>query len=280
MAKSRIPLKKRQSYHSISLRDVNVQWFENRFFSKDFFLKEESYIFIQSEQADKALQHFILTQLSILDKRNILFFFEKGEGFFSQLCHSPKVQGWKINTPLFWQKDKLFDFLCSQMQVSLPYKIREYLLESVKSETHEIINVLKTLKLARPLDRPLRVDDVQALIHPNNLDIFKLAHLYGERRFAHFYEKLLKHDCSYDDLQGLFHFLGTHLMKILDTGYTKGKKRLSEYDKKIQSQKALWKDEEVLVHLKKMAEMEMGCKKKDSALRYKLGGLYLEHAAR
>ena len=281
MALNKIPLRDvgERGPSKISLKKVDCEWFENRFFSNDFFLHEESYLFIQSEQVDRKLKDFILSHLNVIEEKSIVFLFEKENTFFQSLCRFPQIQGWKIKQPFFWHHQRFFHFLCDQMKVSLSRSVREYLLESVKSEVHEIVNTLKILKLNTPFTDSLTVDAVKVLIRPKRLDIFKLAHLYAEKSFSLFYRELLKGDFHYDEYQGLLSFLQGHLIKICDPSYTKDKDRLSEYDKKIRGQQHIWKNkEELFIHLQRLAEMEIAAKKKDRFLRHKFRSLYLEQS--
>ncbi len=262
----------------IFLKEVDCEWFENRFFSNDFFFNEESYLFIQSEQADKKLKDFILSHMNKIEGKSILFLFGKDDTLFQNLCRFPQIQGWKIKSPSFWHDEKLFNFLCNQMKIALTRSVRDYLLASVKSEVHEIVNALKILKLNTPSTGSLTVNTVKALVRPTRLDFFKLAHLYAEKSFSIFYRNLLKGNFHYDEYQGLLSFLQGHLIKTGDLGYIKIKDRLSEYDKKIRYQQTLWKDkEELFTHLQKIAEMEMMAKKKDQFLRHKFRHFALQH---
>ena len=268
-----------QGPSKISLKDVDREWFENRFFSNDFFLNEESYLLLQSEQADSNLMDFILSHLDSIGKKSIIFLFEKDNTFFQSLCRHPQIQGWKIKEPFFWHRQQFFNFLCDQMKIALSHPVREYLLESVKSEVHEIINALKILKLNTSATESLTVNDVKALIRPNRLDFFKLADYYAEKSFSRFYRELLKSDFLYEEYQGLLSFLQGHLIKIYDPRYTEDKNRLSRYDKKISSQRQHWKNKrELFIHLQRLAEMEIMAKKKDRFLRHKLRNLYLERS--
>ena len=267
--------REKNQYDRIFLPETNCEWFETHFFSQDLFSQQKAFLFFHSNEANKKMADFILSILEKIRGKNTIFVFYKEDHFFKTLCSSKYVRGFKIKEPPFWQREKLFDFLCAKMRVRLHPQIREYLLDSVKDETHEIINALKTIMLNCPVGAFPTMDSVKKLIRPKRLDFFKLANLYAEKNFTLFYRELL--GMNYSGYRGVFNFLQNHLIKIYDHNYGKGKVHLSSYDKNIKTQQKKWTGRnETANHIQKMAEMEILAKRKDPLLKARTRLYYLE----
>ena len=227
------------SWCRVSLREVDSEWFENHFFSRDLFIEEEAYLFLFSDEASKQLKENILSMVQKIERKCVLFIFRKDDILFKGLCGHSSVQGWQIKAPTPWNRDKFLDFLCTGMKLRLSRPVKEYLLDCV-GEAHEMIHALKVVKGHVPQGTAATLETVRELVKPARVDLFKLGRLYGERKFILFYRELLQHDFPYDEYRNLFCFLQAHLMKIYDPSHGENKGYQSRYDRSVKEQRSKW----------------------------------------
>lgn len=275
MALSRIERQRGGTWQKISLKEVGNQWFENRFLCRGLFDQEESYLFLDAHEAQRPLKEKVLSMVEQMEKKCVLFVFQRREYLLEGLQKHPKVQIWNIKAPSPWQKDKLFDFLSAKMNLQLPSPVRTYLLDCVE-EVQEIVNALKMIKIHASPGVPLTLELVKGLVKSARVDLFKLGHLYGERKFALFYGELLQQDFPYDEYRNLFSFLQGHLIKIYDPSYGANKEHRSRYDRRIEEERKEWPNrEEIVASIQKMANLEIMAKEKNPLLQGKLRAEYV-----
>ena len=86
---------------------------------------------------------------------------------------------------------------------------------------------------------------------------------YGNKKFKPFFESVSQAPLNFESFRSLCSFMQTHLIKLADPSYIKGKAKPSQYDKKILSESKLWKSAELRRSLRFFGELEILAKSKN-----------------
>lgn len=249
---------------------VTLDWFKENIESLDFFLNDQSYLIMQGELIPSDTLEYIANSDIDWGDRYFIILFHSEVKVFAKLKKKKNATFIKVESARFWEGQKLLQFLCDQIGLSLPYNIQNYIVEAIPNEPGILIQSLKKINQYLKDGGRLDLRDIQKLISVEKIDQFEMARLYGEKRWELVFEKLLIHGHDFDGLRQIFTFLQGHLIKIADPSYIRKKTRASKYDKNIESQSALWKTQEVRTELSFLASCEILAKSKSNTLVDKL----------
>lgn len=266
-------------WRAAALPSADPERLEADLLGTDLFEPRRPRLLMEAHGAGKAVRDVVLASLGALGAARALVLFGRDGDFLKALRRSPGVAFRRIAAPAFWQRERLFDFLRAGMGVRLDAGARAHLLDASDGSTRGIVGVLRTVRDNVPDGAPVSSEDARRLVPPARLDVFKLAALYGNRRFGPFYGELLKGEFSFDDYRGAMGFMQAHLTRLHDPERrAAGKARPSSYDRGLVEQGRGWPDkDELMEHVGRFGEWEVMAKRKDGFLRQELRCRWLRH---
>jgi hypothetical protein len=254
--------------------DVSREWIDEEFNTLSFFGGSDCFYIHQAQDLGSENLETILN-LS-LDSRFLILCYEQENATLKKLLKENKVETLVVEAPRFWEVNKLLDFIAVHLQVPLSYDAKSWILEALENDLSTFYNVCQLLKLNYPDARELSLAEVKELLAPERLDQFALASLFARRKFVDFFDRLLNLEGDFEKMRGFFLFMQSHLIKMADQDYLKGKARLTQYDKEIQSTSRLWKFSELVREVDRFCSWELLCKKKDTSLWHHLRQAHLK----
>jgi hypothetical protein len=254
--------------------EVTRDWIEEEFQSLSLFGAMESF-FIHQAQDLKAEQLEALASLDLSDRFVILSFESENAGW-KKLVKEGKIDFLQIEAPKFWEPHKLLDFVNTYLRLPLTFESKAWMLDSLENNLSSFYHASCLLKLNFPEAKEVNLTQVKSLLETERLDQFVLASLLARKKNAEFFGKLLHFETDFERMRGLFNFMQSHLIKIMDPSYLDNKPRLSGYDKDIQSASKLWKTEDLKKEVERFNRWELMSKKKDSLLWHELKASFLQ----
>lgn len=249
----------------INGRDLTVRWLEDNIKTMDFFSTNTSYIVLLASEMNKSVSDYLINE--DIDWGERFFILSLGsESALTKKLEKKNCHGVVIEPPKFWEGQKLLQFLCSEMKVSLPYDVQAHIADSVPNEPGPFIQCLKSIKLLHAGGGQPSLTQVKNIIDKGKIDQFKIANLYGEKRWNDLFQEILDHISDFDGLVSLFRFLQGHFIKLADISYMNKKSRLTKYDKSVKAQSGLWTAEEISEELAFISCCETWSKTKSAQL--------------
>lgn len=262
-----------QVLHYKMASEVTKAWIEEEFQTLSLFGNTESFFIHQAHD----LPADILEIFSRLDisGRFILLSFENELAPWKKLVKEGKIATLVIESPRFWELNKLLDFVCAHLRLPLSYDSKTWILDALDNNLGSFYNACCLIKLNHPEAREITLTDVKELLTLEKLDQFQLASLVARKKHKEFYEKLVALQGDFEKMRGFFNFMQSHLIKMADTSYLSKKPRLTQYDKDLQSTSKLWRNSELVNEIEKFNRWELLCKRKDSHLWHEIKEAHL-----
>ncbi|MEI8347954.1 MAG: hypothetical protein WCG27_10845 [Pseudomonadota bacterium] len=250
--------------HKILLAsELTLEWAEQNLLYQDFFSQNSCYLILMADSLPATVKNFFLENKLTLEGRSLFFFFNKENSWFDNLCQKrPEGHYVRIEAPRFWENTKLLDFLLKEMNITLSYEIKNYLLQSLPSEVSELYNSLELLQLSYPKTDKITLAMAKELITPHHLDQFQMASLWGQKKKAEVLKKLIEMSDNQQVMIGFFSFMQNHLLKLADPSYLQSKGRPSKYDQEIDRLATQWTPVELEQDLQFLGQGELAAKKK------------------
>lgn len=253
--------------------EVNKGWIEEEFQTLSLFGNSESFFIHQAH--DLPADVFEMLSQTEVTGRFVLLSFENEQALWKKLVKEGKVSTLVIESPRFWEFNKLLDFVCSYLRLPLSYESKSWILDAMENNLGTFYNVCSLIKLNHPEAREIGLNEVKELLTLEKLDQFQMATLLGRRKFKDFFEKLIALEGDFEKMRGFFMFMQSHLVKMADTSYLAQKPRLTNYDKDLQSTAKLWKSHELMNQIEQFNRWELLSKKKDSHLWHEIKEAHL-----
>jgi hypothetical protein len=209
----------------------------------------------------------------MLEGRHLFFIFDKADDFFKKLTQLSHVNGIKIDAPAFWENDKLIDFIADREGVLLDFNSKQKIVDYVDPNASDFFNIINKLKVNFG-NESITESMLDEVLERNKLDSFEMANLFGYKKMAVFYKKILDIDPDFEALRSLFYFLQTHMSKISDPRFIEKKSKPSKYDKQILSQSKVWKANELILVMEFLRSLEHKAKTKNNFLKSDLRSAY------
>lgn len=244
--------------------EVNRNWIEAEFQTLSLFGSADNFVIHQAQDL-KAEMLELLGKLS-LDDRFVILSYENENTGWKKLLKDKLIGTLVIESPRFWELNKLLDFTANYLRLPLSYEAKAWILDALENNLSVFYNTCTVLKLNFPEHKEVSVSDVKSLFTLDKLDQFALASLFCRKKFIDFYDRLVALEGDFDKMRGFFNFMQSHLIKLADTSYLAQKPRLTQYDKDLQSTAKLWKADEIIIELERFNQWEVQSKKKDSFL--------------
>ncbi len=244
--------------------EVNKNWIEEEFQTLSLFGTQDCFFIHQAHDLPTELIEQIIH--SGVTGRFVILSFESESPAWKKLVKEGKTATLQVEPPKFWEPNKLLDFVCNYLRLPLSYEAKGWVLDSLESNLSALFNAMSLVKLNHAEAKEVGIREVQELLQVEKLDQFALASLFCRKKRLEFFQKIIELQGDFDKMRGLFMFMQSHLIKVMDPAYLAQKPRLTQYDKDIQSTARLWKSEEILSALKEFNHWEILSKKKDSLL--------------
>ena len=263
------------SLHYKMASEVTKNWIEEEFQTLSLFGNSESFFIHQAHD----LPADILELISGLEisGRFLLLSFENEQTAWKKLLKEKKVPALIIESPRFWEFNKLLDFVCAHLRLPLSYEARNWILEAMENNLGNFYNACCLIKLNYPDAKEVGTVEVKELLTLEKLDQFQMASFLARKKLKEFYQRLIALEGDFEKMRGFFMFMQSHLIKMADTSYLAQKPRLTQYDKDLQSTAKLWKASELTQEIEKFNRWELLCKKKDSHLWHEIKEAHLRH---
>ncbi len=261
--------------HTKLASDVSVAWIEEEFKTLSLFSNTDNFFVHMAQDLSSEL----LDQIFNLDlkERFLLLSFDNEQSSWKKVVKNNKVAALQIESPRFWELNKLLDFVCTYLRLPLSFDAKAWILESVENNLTSFYHSCCLIKLNYPDAREIGLGEVRDLLVEEKLDQFALASLLARKRFRDFFEKISSLEGDFDKMRGFFMFLQSHLIKMIDPSYLSDKPRLSQYDKDIQASSKLWKETELMKEIELFNRWEILCKKKDPSLWQEIRLAYFKY---
>lgn len=253
--------------------EVTKGWIEEEFQTLSLFGNSESFFIHQAHD----LHADILDNLSQTEitGRFVLLSFENEQAAWKKIVKEGKLSTLVIESPRFWEFNKLLDFVCSYLRLPLSYESKNWILDAMENNLGTFYNVCSLIKLNHPEAKEVSLNEVKELLTLEKLDQFQMATLLGRKKHKDFFEKLIALEGDFDKMRGFFMFMQSHLVKMVDTSYLAQKPRLTNYDKDIQSTSKLWKTDDLVAQIELFNRWELLSKRKDSHLWHEIKEAHL-----
>lgn len=254
--------------------ELSSDWVEENLHQVGLFSSQESYLVLCAEEMSEEVKKTLSKAPLNLEQRALILCSWKGSESLDKLAKKIQADVVKVQSPPFWEYDKLLDYLADEMQMPLSFPIKSYLLEALAPTCDEFVEAIKMIKLHADEKGHIELAAVQELVRPGHLKRFELAESFAQKKKS-FFDELLKLELADKELIEFFRFMQGHLLKMLDTSYAEKKKRLSKYDKALMAHSRLWKPDQLKRAIHHFSELEMMAKKKEKTLKEKMRQNYL-----
>lgn len=255
--------------------EVELDWLRNEIEGL-FLLEEKKNYFIHLAKDLKSDVVDYLCDVKIED-RFLFLSYEKEDPSFKKILNSSEqhIHSIILEEPPFWQYDKVIHFLSDFFNVTLTSSAKDLMLQFLENNFLSFYHAFEMISLNHEGESSVGEDQLIKWLTPDKMDYFHLADLYLQRKYGEFFQKILVFKGDFEKARGLFFFMQTHLIKVLDPRYTHKKKKLSRYDQNILRVSHTWKKESLFYSLEKFNNWEMKAKKKDPSLWVDLKEIYL-----
>lgn len=253
--------------------EVTKNWIEEEFQTLSLFGDSDCFIIHQAQDLSSDLLG-IFSQLGLEGRFLILSYENDGAGW-KKMVKEGKLDTLHIESPRFWELNKLLDFVCAHLRLPLGYGAKNWMLDSLENNLGAFYNSCCLIKLNYPESKEVSLEEVKELLTLERLDQFALASLYARKKTLEFFDKLIPLEGDFEKIRGFFNFMQSHLVKLADTSYLSHKPRLTQYDKDLQNSSKLWRANELMNEINKFNRWEIMSKKKDLMLWHELREAHL-----
>lgn len=254
-------------------QEISKSWLEDEFQTLSFFSSSDNFFIHQADQVSTDIISLI-SEFNLSD-RCIFLSFESIGPAWKKILNNENVTKIQIESPRFWEFNKLLDFVCAYLRVPLSFEAKNWILSNQESTLTNFYNCCFLIKLNYPDIAEIGLVQVKSLFRAEKFDQFYAASLYSKKKKTEFFSLIIGLEGDFEKLRNIFHFLQHHMIKMMDTSYLSSKHRLTKYDKELQSTSILWSRSEILSELEKLVELEIRCKKKDQFIWHELKCSYL-----
>lgn len=248
--------------------EITRDWIMEEFQTLSLFGNADHFFIHEAHQIQSdLLEEFLKLEIS---GRFVILSFENENASWKKIIKNPKMVSLQIESPRFWEINKLLDFVCQYLKLPLQYEAKSWMLSSLENDLATFYNSCCLVKLNYPEAKEITLADIKSLLSVERLDQFALASTFARKKFRDFYEKVLLIEGDFEKSRSCFGFMQSHLVKMADTSYLASKARLTQYDKDLQGTAKLWNMTELMSEVQKMSHFEVLSKKKDPFLWHHL----------
>ncbi len=264
----RLP-KNEMNFSLYSGGEITRDFIEEHFINLSFFSNVDHIQVLNGENIKTDVLKFLTESKIDWSNRFMLIFFTKSNKAFIDFTKDPKVFGFVIEGPKFWEGPKLWQFCQKAREINLPSDISRFVLDHLEHNFESFFWVIDTIKLNFP-EGKINIEELKLLVKKERWDFFELIDIFNSNPKSFFNEILKKQDGDFEWLRALFAFMQGHLSKVLFPEELRLKPRLSKYDQSILVVSEKWSRDDVMKYLKFFSEMEILAKSSDELLINKL----------
>ena len=256
IALSWLPNVLKKQLHLKWAHEINLDWLENEYLGADLFGERAKYRILESEKLSKNVSQSLLEGNYDFEENFLLLSFSKKKGLYEKLIKQDFCDGLEVKEPPFWMSDKFFDFLCESGGIHIHFKTKEWILENIPHESSELMRAIKLVAMNNLSEFPGN-SELEKILSPERIDIFKLSEIYTKKEFIKFYEEILAKKLVQDSYLSFFRFMQSHFIKLGDVSYIEKKKRPSKYDRTLKNFSKSWTLQEISIEIQKFSELEI-----------------------
>ncbi len=250
--------------------ELTIGWIENNWESLSLFGGEDHYLILDAQKIKVDVEELLLSDRVDLTDKDVLFCFAKKSELYKKIIKKNAWQVFTVESPPFWKDGELLTMLCDEYKIRLSSEAHQYILQAVPGTIEDFSLLSSQLALLFPKAKEISKEEIRTVISPYKVDQFHLASLLAQRNRVGFLKEVLSLSLGFQMMEELFRMVQFHFLKLIDTSYTKGKTKLSKYDKEILIHSKLWKQEDLERVIFYFKELEIQAREKDPTIRNKL----------
>ncbi len=243
--------------------EVTREFVEEHFINLSFFSTTDHLMIMNAENIPNGVIDFLLEQGDCSD-RFVLLFFNKSSKQFTESVKNPKLIGFSLDTPRFWEGPILWQFCMKLKNVKYDSAVTQFALGHLEHNFESFLSLIDTLVLYFP-NGPVDMKLLNELIKNERWSFFDLINYFHENPKI-FIQEILKKEKDFDWLIFLFNQTQTHLVKILYPQEIEEKKKRSKYDQTIIDMSLKLDRRMVKYYVKLFSEFEVLAKSKNDFL--------------
>lgn len=249
-------------------KEITIDWIEKVMLSNDLFGASSHIIIYQAENIPENSKSLLMKNSSIINNRYVVLSSVDKRKSWYKLGNNEEIINYNITEPKFWEKSKLIDFLLENISLSINFRVKDYLLQSLPLEVKDIVNAINLIKINNINNSSSSLNEIRKLLGPSFINNFEMAGIYSNKNQQKFYRVLLDsfNKTGFQELEELFRFMQGHLFRMLDTSYIDKKNRPSKYDKEIILYTKMWSSKEIKKSMRAFGQMQILAKKKSKLL--------------
>jgi hypothetical protein len=244
-----------------TFQEITKSWIESEYETLSLFPNDDCFFIHQAQELNSDLIDKIFSLN--LSRRFLILSFENST--LKKKMAGNSIHVFEIEAPKFWESNKLLDFISLYFNLGLSFEVKSWILDSFENNLSSFYHICSVLKINFP-DAQLTLQEAKEVISPNKFDQFVLASLVSQKQTEKFYQTLNSLEQDFEKMRDLFRFLQSHFIKLSDASFTKGKSKLSQYDRDLVKMSVLWNRDDLKHLIRLFDHFEILAKKKDSQL--------------
>lgn len=256
--------------------DITEPWIEENFMMLSLFSESFPFVVLDAQKVPDKILEKLLEALGTTDRK--VFFFSESQldkKKKEKLAQKDSLLFYEVKAPPFWDMDKLISSYFRWEGKSLTTEACDLIHSRLGPGFSEIENAFHICKINFPTQEQIGRDDLDSLFESQYyIHRFELANLFNEKKLLEFWGLLLKTEVDKEEWRLFFAFMISHVLKIIDPGYSGKKKKLSRYDRSILMAHKKWNTRQLDYMLKHFSEFILMIKQ-NKEIHHKLRELFL-----
>ena len=258
--------------------EITMDWLDGHLETVELFGDNDSYIVLIAEKLNKSIFAEILKKSALIKDKFFILNFSKESSLMEEASNSNVGYVASIIKPMFWENEKLFDFICKILKLNFPNEQRKFLIANLFASTSNYIAQLSLIRKMFLNVEQIKIDDLKKMITNENFDYFAGASKFSKKDKLGFMKDLISSSLDYEELNNFFVFMIRHMMKLIDAGLLMEKldgKKINDYNKEIIACSKLWTKDEIKNAIRMFSMWQKMARAKDSNLTDSLRSEYL-----
>jgi len=258
--------------------EITMDWLEEHLETTELFGNNDSYMVLMAEKLQKSVFCEILKKSAQINDKFIILNFSKESSFLEEASNVNLGCVASIIKPMFWENEKLFDFICKILKLNLSNENRKFLIANLFASTSNYIAQLSLVRKMFLNVEKIKIDDLKKMITNENFDFFAGASKFSKKDKLGFMKDLISSSLDYEELNNFFIFMIRHMMKLIDASRLIEKldgKKLNDYNKEIITCSKLWTKDEIKNAIRMFSMWQKMARAKDNNLTDSLRSEYL-----
>jgi DNA polymerase III delta subunit len=246
--------------------EISRDWLESELTGLNLFGAPDPIFIYEADTLSSDVREYILNLKDSELQTLIILTMESTTNFAKAIQKANAFTVHTIESPRFWEINKLIDFLANWFRLKIAYNAKNEILQMIDHDILALFHAMNTLSVNFQNQSEITRDQVLSVLEKERLDTFEIGLLFCKKQYSQFADKLLSFKIEQKKLLDFFRFMHGHLLKVKDPSNLQKKDRLTLYDKEILNVKKLWKDDELDHWIQHFSHLEILAKQKDSSL--------------